>query len=216
MVDEIELVRQFRSDVPEPSPQARAQAWAAVMAVAAEEVTRRPWRCLAGGSAAPRRARQAVALAAAVAAVAAVLTVARRPAADPATSPARSLPLGSRAAQVADRSAPGAPTVPRGVATGQLHRGTGLETGKQASAAGLLGLPGYRRLLPAGANRPHYRRSFPQLLQRPLFLRRRWGQLVFAGVAARSRAHRPPFMPERPGLHRRRRPGQQERTGLYH
>ena len=39
MVDEIELVRQFRSDVPEPSPQARAQAWAAVMAVATEERT---------------------------------------------------------------------------------------------------------------------------------------------------------------------------------
>ena len=37
MVDEIELVRQFRSDVPEPSPQARAQAWAAVMAVATDE-----------------------------------------------------------------------------------------------------------------------------------------------------------------------------------
>ena len=37
MVDEIELVSQFRSDVPDPSPQARAQAWAAVMTVAAEE-----------------------------------------------------------------------------------------------------------------------------------------------------------------------------------
>ena len=37
MVDEVELVRRFRAEVPEPSPQARAQAWAAVMTVAAEE-----------------------------------------------------------------------------------------------------------------------------------------------------------------------------------
>jgi hypothetical protein len=42
MVDEIELVRQFRSDVPQPSAQARAQAWAAVTAVAAEEATLGP------------------------------------------------------------------------------------------------------------------------------------------------------------------------------
>ena len=77
MVDEIELVRQFRSDVPEPSPQARAQAWAAVMAVAAEEETQAPVALPRRRKRrSPRRARQAVALAAAVAAVAAVLTVA--------------------------------------------------------------------------------------------------------------------------------------------
>ena len=53
MVDEIELVRQFRSDVPEPSPQARAQAWAAVTAVATDEARSRPWRCLVGGGSGP-------------------------------------------------------------------------------------------------------------------------------------------------------------------
>ncbi len=78
MVDEIELVRQFRSDVPQPSAQARAQAWAAVTAVAAEETALGavglPPR--QGRRQSPRRARQIVALAAAVAAVAAVLTVA--------------------------------------------------------------------------------------------------------------------------------------------
>ena len=81
MVDEVELVRRFRSDVPEPSPQARAQAWAAVMAVAAEEGAedgtvvalplsppRPQW--------APVTARRVVALVAAVAVTAAVLTVA--------------------------------------------------------------------------------------------------------------------------------------------
>ena len=77
MVDEIELVRQFRSDVPEPSPQARAQAWAAVMAVAAEEGTLAPVALLRRQRRqSSRRVRQIVALAAAVAAVAAVLTVA--------------------------------------------------------------------------------------------------------------------------------------------
>ncbi len=81
MVDEVELVRRFRSDVPEPSPQARAQAWAAVMAVAAEEGAedgtvvalplapcRRRWPRGAG--------RPVVALVAAVVVTAAVLTVA--------------------------------------------------------------------------------------------------------------------------------------------
>ena len=77
MVDEIELVRQFRSDVPEPSPQARAQAWAAVMAVAAEEGTLAPVALLRRQRRqSSRRVRQIVALAAAVAAVAAVLIVA--------------------------------------------------------------------------------------------------------------------------------------------
>jgi photosystem II stability/assembly factor-like uncharacterized protein len=72
MVDEIELVRQFRSDVPEPAPQVRAQAWAAVMAVAGEERTLAPaasphrWTP-------PRKARQVAALAVAAAAIAAVL-----------------------------------------------------------------------------------------------------------------------------------------------
>ena len=77
MVDEIELVRQFRSDVPEPSPQARAQAWAAVMAVAAEEGTLAPVALpRRRRRRSSRRGRQMVALAAAVVAVAAVLTVA--------------------------------------------------------------------------------------------------------------------------------------------
>ena len=77
MVDEIELVRQFRSDVPEPSSQARAQAWAAVMAVAAEEGTLAPVALLRRQRRqSSRRVRQIVALAAAVAAVAAVLIVA--------------------------------------------------------------------------------------------------------------------------------------------
>ena len=76
MVDEIELVSQFRSDVPEPSPQARAQAWAAVMAVAAEEGTLAPVPALRRRRRWSRRTgRQVMALVAAVAAVAAVLTV---------------------------------------------------------------------------------------------------------------------------------------------
>ena len=77
MVDEIELVRQFRSDVPEPSARARAQAWAAVTAVATGERTLAPVvlpRRRRRQS--PRRVRQTAALAAAVAAVAAVLIVA--------------------------------------------------------------------------------------------------------------------------------------------
>ena len=36
MVDEIELLRQFRSDVPEPSSEARVRAWAAVVAADSE------------------------------------------------------------------------------------------------------------------------------------------------------------------------------------
>ena len=62
MVDEIELVSQFRSDVPEPSRQARAQAWAAVMTVVAEEGAdggRKPCRSLpfGGGGAGARAVR---------------------------------------------------------------------------------------------------------------------------------------------------------------
>ena len=81
MVDEIELVGQFRSDVPDPSPQARAQAWAAVMTVVAEEAAEdgtgaalplpppRPrWS--------PVTARRVVALVAALVVTAAVLTAA--------------------------------------------------------------------------------------------------------------------------------------------
>jgi photosystem II stability/assembly factor-like uncharacterized protein len=81
MVDEVELVRRFRSDVPEPSPQARAQAWAAVMAVAAEEGAEDA--TVAALPFAPRRrrwprgaGRPVVALVAAVVVTAAVLTVA--------------------------------------------------------------------------------------------------------------------------------------------
>ena len=81
MVDEIELVRRFPSDLPEPSPQARAQAWGAVMAVAAQEgaeeetvatlpppTSRRRWS--------PGTGRRVVALVAALVVTAAVLTVA--------------------------------------------------------------------------------------------------------------------------------------------
>ena len=88
MVDEIELVRQFRSDVPEPSPQARAQAWAAVTAVATEERTLAPVALPHRRRRPPsRRARQLVALAVAVAAVAAVLTVVLSPGGRPSHVP---------------------------------------------------------------------------------------------------------------------------------
>ncbi len=81
MVDEVQLVKQFRSDVPEPSPQARSRAWAAVITVAAEEGVRdgtvaalplparqRRWS--------PGSVRRLVALVAAVVIVASVVTVA--------------------------------------------------------------------------------------------------------------------------------------------
>ena len=80
MVDEVEMVRRFRYDVPGPSPQARDQTWAAVMTVAAEEGTRdgtvsalalpprhRRWS--------PGNVRRLTSLVAAVVVIAAVLTV---------------------------------------------------------------------------------------------------------------------------------------------
>ena len=71
MVDEIELLAQFRAEVPGPSPQARAQAWAAVIAAAAEEAT------VAPVPARPRKRRSAAGrhMAALVAAVVALVTV---------------------------------------------------------------------------------------------------------------------------------------------
>jgi photosystem II stability/assembly factor-like uncharacterized protein len=92
MVDEIELISQFRSDVPEPSLQARALAWRAVMTVAAEEreqdgtvvaltlpSRRRRWF--------PGTGRPVVALVAAVVVIAAVVTVALSVSGRPALVP---------------------------------------------------------------------------------------------------------------------------------
>jgi hypothetical protein len=80
MVDEVEFLKQFRSDVPEPSPQARAQAWAAVMTAAAEEGAEEGTVALPLSPRPPRwsptAGRRLVALAAALLLTAAVLTVA--------------------------------------------------------------------------------------------------------------------------------------------
>ena len=104
MVDEIELVRRFRSDLPDPSPQARAQAWGAVMAVAAQEgaeeetvatlprpPSRRRWS--------PGTGRRVVAVVAALVVTAAVLTVALSVTNRPNHVRARPLRRGSQANQ---------------------------------------------------------------------------------------------------------------------